>query len=116
MNGIPNNPSAFLNEYAAALFAGLMIQAMKRLGLWQPRTAGGRGLDPRLTNLVALGLTLLLEAAAGLAVIQTTGNYPLFAVLRAALLGTALATLGYEATMNVLGLFGLGRRANSHGQ
>ncbi|MER3544234.1 MAG: hypothetical protein C4311_06405 [Chloroflexota bacterium] len=101
----PGDPGAFLNESAAALFAALMIEALKRLGLF--RRSGARPmLDPRLINLVAFGLTLLLEAVAGLAVYQTTGSYPLFAVVRAALVGTALATLGYEATKNVLGLLG----------
>lgn len=101
----PGEPGAFLNESAAALFAALMIEALKRLGLFR-RSAERPRLDPRLINLVAFGLTLLLEAVAGLAVYQTTGSYPLFAVLRAALVGTALATLGYEATKNVLGLLG----------
>ncbi len=102
-SGVPGDPAAFLSEGAAALFAALVIEALKRLDLMR--------FDPRLTNLVAFGLTLVLEAAAGLAVYQTTGNSPLFAVLRAAVLGTALATLGYEATLNVLGLLGRGRRA-----
>lgn len=100
-----SDPGAFLNEGAAALFAGLMIEALKRLGVFR-RSAERPALDPRLINLVAFGLTLLLEAIAGLAVYQTTGSYPLFAVVRAALVGTALATLGYEATKNVLGLLG----------
>jgi hypothetical protein len=108
-----SDPAAFLHEAAAALFASLMIQALKRLGVFRSRP-GGPGLDPHLTNLIALALTLLLAATAGLAVYQATGSYPLFAVLRAALLGTALATLGYEATKNALEL--LGRRSGVGGQ
>lgn len=116
----PGEPGAFLNEGAAALFAGLMIEALKRLGVFR-RSTERPALDPRLINLVAFGLTLLLEATAGLAVYQATGSYPLFAVVRAALVGTALATLGYEATKNVLGLLGWrgmeddGRRTMSDG-
>jgi hypothetical protein len=114
-----DDPAVFLNEGAAALFAGLMIEALKRLGTFR-RGRDRPGLDPRLTNLVAFGLTLLLEAAAGLAVYQARGSYPLFAVLRAALVGTALATLGYEATKNALELLGRttddGRRTTDGGQ
>lgn len=109
MEGISLDPGAFLNEGAAALFAGLMVEALKRWGLFGREGALAR----RWINLVALGLTLLLEGVAGLAVYQTTGSYPLFAVVRAALVGTALATLGYEATKNVLGL--LGRRGGGDG-
>jgi len=84
---LPGEAGAFLHGGAAALFAGLMIEALKRLGSFR----GGRA---RLINLVAFGLTLLLEAVAGLAVYQATGRYPLFAVARAALVGAAPATLG----------------------
>jgi len=65
--------------------------------------------DWRWTNLLALGLTIALVLAAA-AVDGSVNIEEAFAALLTALIGASLATFGYEAILNLLGLAGIGPR------
>lgn len=68
-----------------------------------------QGIDSRLTNVLALVVTLLLVETA---VIITEGTSPanLLSGFIVALLGASLATFGYELVSNLLGFAGIGDR------
>lgn len=67
--------------------------------------------DWRWTNLLALGLTLLLVLPVGILIIAegTLGERIVQSILMS-VAGTGLATWGYEALLNLLGLAGVGAR------
>ena len=67
--------------------------------------------DWRWTNLLALGLTLLLILPVGILIIAegALGERIVQSILMS-VIGTALATWGYEALLNLLGLAGVGAR------
>jgi len=67
--------------------------------------------DWRWTNLLALGLTLLLVLPVGILIIAqgTLGERIVQSILMS-VAGTGLATWGYEGVVNLLGMAGVGSR------
>lgn len=92
-------PEGFISIPVAAVVCVLVTQWLKSyLAEW------------RFTNLIALGLTLVVEAAALLATGKGAEPAIWFSALWAGFVGACLATYGYETLTNLIGLAGVGPR------
>lgn len=99
-SGLPLTPAGFLDVRIAAVVCLLSTQWLKRyLPDWHP------------TNLLALGITVVVEVIA--AALSGSGEW--FGAIWAGVLGASLATFGYETLNNVAGWAGLGPRAKESG-
>lgn len=98
----PITLEAFLTVGGIAILAGVIVQVFKR-----------EIPDWRWTNLVTLGICLVLAVAGQL----IRGGWPpdaeaLFTVLLVAFAGASSATYGYEVIQNARGLVGRGERSD----
>lgn len=90
------SPEGLLDPKVAAVLAMALTQwAKEYLRDW------------RYTQLLVLGITLGVEFLAT----AILGEWDLFGAAMAAFWGASLATFGYEAASNWLGMAGIGRRA-----
>ncbi len=96
MERFPLDPGGLLNPVAAAALAGLLAQWLK---LYLP--------DWRYTNLLVLTLAVAAEVVAT----WLSGAHDWWGAAWVGFLGASLATFGYEAVNNLLGLAGVGVRS-----
>jgi hypothetical protein len=95
MDTFPLDPGGMLNAAVAAAIAGLLAQWLKAyLPEW------------RYTNLLVLGLAVGVQLAAT----AVSGAHNWWGAIWAGFLGASVATWGYEAVQNLLGVAGLGGR------
>jgi hypothetical protein len=97
MDTFPLDPGGLLNPVAAAALAALLAQWLK---MYLP--------EWRLTNLLVLALAIACQLAAT----WVAGSHDWWGAVWAGFLGASIATFGYEAVMNLLGLARAGTRAS----
>jgi uncharacterized membrane protein YeiH len=97
----PITAADFLTIAGVSLFATLVVQWLKE---WI--------IEPRVLNLVALGLAMVAAIVAQLVITQwQPTDAQIFAAILIGFFGASLSTFGYETIQNLRGLLGKGNRA-----